>query len=67
VRPRVGTRCAVDLIKRLLGIDVSARLDADRTLPVVDPAVRAMLRELRMAGPEFAGLAEDEHLPTGPS
>jgi 4-hydroxy-4-methyl-2-oxoglutarate aldolase len=53
----------VDLIERLLGIDVSALSDADKTLPVVDPAVRAMIPGVRMAGPAFTVLAEDDHLP----
>jgi regulator of RNase E activity RraA len=53
----------VDLVERLLGIDVSALSDADKTLPVVDPAVRAMVPEVRMAGPAFTVLAEDDHLP----
>jgi 4-hydroxy-4-methyl-2-oxoglutarate aldolase len=54
---------AVDLIERLLGIDVSALSDADKTLPVVDPAVRAMIEDVRMAGPAFTVVAEDDHLP----
>jgi 4-hydroxy-4-methyl-2-oxoglutarate aldolase len=53
----------VDLIERLLGIDVSALSDADKTLPVVDPAVRAMIPDVRMAGPALTVLAEDDHLP----
>jgi len=53
----------VDLIERLLGIDVSALSDADKTLPVVDPAVRAMLADVRMAGPAFTVVADDDHLP----
>jgi regulator of RNase E activity RraA len=53
----------VDLIERLLGIDVSALSDADKSLPVVDPAVRAMIPDVRMAGPAFTVLAEDDHLP----
>jgi len=53
----------VDLIERLLGIDVSALSDADKTLPVVDPAVGAMIPDVRMAGPAFTVLAEDDHLP----
>src|SRR5918999_873780 len=57
------TLCAVDLIERLLGIDVSALSDADKTLPVVDPAVRAMIQDVRMAGPAFTVVAEDDHLP----
>jgi 4-hydroxy-4-methyl-2-oxoglutarate aldolase len=53
----------VDLIERLAGIDVSALSDADKTLPVVDPAVRAMMADVRMAGPAFTVVAEDDHLP----
>jgi 4-hydroxy-4-methyl-2-oxoglutarate aldolase len=53
----------VELIQRLLEIDVSALSDADKTLPVVDPGVRAMVPDLRMAGPAFTVVAEDDHLP----
>ena len=54
---------SVDLIERLLKIDVSALSDADKTLPVVDPAVRTMIPEVCMAGPAFTVLAEEDHLP----
>jgi len=53
----------VELIERLLEIDVSALSDADKTLPIVDPAVRAMVPDVRVAGPAFTVTAEDDHLP----
>jgi regulator of RNase E activity RraA len=53
----------VSVIERLLAIDVSALSDADKTLPVADHEVRAMIPGIRMAGPAFTVLAEDDHLP----
>jgi 4-hydroxy-4-methyl-2-oxoglutarate aldolase len=53
----------VDVVERLLGIDVSALSDADKTLPVVAPDIRAMIPDVRMAGPAFTVVAEDDHLP----
>ena len=58
-----GTLCGVDLVERLVRIDVSALSDADKTLPIIDPAVRAMIPDVRMAGPAFTVVAEDDHLP----
>jgi regulator of RNase E activity RraA len=52
-----------DLVARLLEIEVSALCDADKELPVVDPAVRAMVPDVRMAGPALTVVAQDDHLP----
>ncbi|MFI1177212.1 RraA family protein [Streptomyces melanogenes] len=52
-----------ELVRRLLTIEVSALSDADKTLPVVAPEIRAMVPEIRMAGPAFTVVAEDDHLP----
>ena len=62
-RHACGTLHSVKLIERLLEIDVSALSDADKTLPVVDPAVKAMIAGVRMAGPAFTVVAADDHLP----
>jgi 4-hydroxy-4-methyl-2-oxoglutarate aldolase len=51
------------LLERLMDIEVSALCDADKSLPVVDPAIRAMVPDVRMAGPALTVVAEDDHLP----
>ena len=53
----------MELTERLLAIDVSALSDADKTLPVLAPGVRAMIPDVRVAGPAFTVTAEDDHLP----
>ena len=51
------------LVSRLLKIEVSALCDADKGMPVLDPAIRAMVPDVRFAGPALTVLAEDDHLP----
>lgn len=51
------------VVGRLASVQVSSLCDADKQLPVVDPAIRAMLPESRMVGPAFAVTARDDHLP----
>jgi 4-hydroxy-4-methyl-2-oxoglutarate aldolase len=52
-----------DLVQRLVAIEVSALCDADKGLPVVDPAIRAMVPDVRFAGPALTVVAQDDHLP----
>ena len=42
---------------------MSALCDADKGLPVVDPGIRAIVPDVRMAGPALTVVAQDDHLP----
>jgi regulator of RNase E activity RraA len=52
-----------ELIERLLDVEVSTLCDADKALPVVEPAIRAIVADVRMAGPALTVVAEEDHLP----
>jgi regulator of RNase E activity RraA len=52
-----------ELITRLLQIEVSALCDADKELPVLEPQIRAMVPDVRFAGPALTVVARDDHLP----
>ena len=54
---------AAAVIERLKDVDVSALCDADKGLPVVDPLIRAMVPDVRMAGTALTVVAPDDHLP----
>ena len=51
-----------DLLERLRKIEVSTLCDADKTIPIVDPVVRALVPDVRMAGVARTVIAEDDHL-----
>jgi 4-hydroxy-4-methyl-2-oxoglutarate aldolase len=53
----------MELVERLRGIDVSALCDADKAIPVVDPAIRAMVPDVHVAGPALTVVAQDDPLP----
>ncbi len=51
-----------DLLERLRNIEVSTLCDADKTIPIVDPVVRSLVPDVRMAGVARTVVAEDDHL-----
>ena len=51
-----------DLLARLRAVQVSSLCDADKSLPVLDPAVRAMLPGTAMVGPAVTVGCHDDHL-----
>ena len=59
----MGAVVTDDLIGRLRQIEVSTLCDGDKTIPIVDPGVRALVRDVRMVGVARTLVAEDDHLP----
>ena len=53
---------ARDLLERLRRLEVSTLCDVDKTLPVVDGAIHAIVPNVRMAGTARTAVAEDDHL-----
>ena len=52
-----------DLVDRLRDIQVSSLCDADKSLPVIDPAIRAIVGDVTMVGPAVTVSCVDDHLP----
>lgn len=52
-----------ELLDRLRALQVSSVCDADKSLPLVDPAIRAMLSGAAFTGPAVTVTAPDDHLP----
>ena len=52
-----------DLCARLRVLQVSSICDADKSLPVVDPAIRALVPDVAMVGPAVTVSCVDDHLP----
>lgn len=52
-----------DLLDRLRALQVSSLCDADKSLPVVDPAIRSLVPDVVLAGPAVTVSCVDDHLP----
>ena len=50
-------------IGRVRALATSSLCDADKTLLLPDPAIRAMVPDVRMVGPAVTVVAPDDHLP----
>ena len=59
----MGAVVTDDLIGRLSQIEVSTLCDGDKAIPIVDPAIRPLVADVRMAGVARTLIAEDDHLP----
>lgn len=52
------------MMDALAGLPVSTLCDADKSLPVADPAIRPMTASARLCGPAYTVVAADEFLST---
>ncbi|GAA4891838.1 RraA family protein [Actinomycetospora straminea] len=52
-----------DELGRVRSLATSSLCDADKTFALPDPAIRAMVPDVRMAGPAVTVVAPDDHLP----
>ncbi|GAA1384110.1 hypothetical protein GCM10009613_14440 [Pseudonocardia kongjuensis] len=56
-------RAMTDLLGRLRDMQVSSLCDADKSFPVVDPAIRSLVPGVTMVGPAVTVSCVDDHLP----
>jgi regulator of RNase E activity RraA len=52
-----------DEVARVRALATSSLCDADKTLALPDPTIRAMVPDVRMVGPAVTVVAPDDHLP----